>query len=92
MAQKGEGFFSAKTISQIEQVVAASLRPLPTETGDGTYIPEEPSDTGIAKDLLYVDLNDVKTMVEVSEIEAMGEHVDDRHYIMERIIQVGLAV
>ena len=88
MARKGEGIFSSKTLSQIEQVVEASLRPVPKETGDGTYVPDEPSPTGIAKDLLYVDLNDVKTMIEVSEIKARDEHVDDRHYIMERVIQV----
>lgn len=65
-----------------------SLRPLPTETRDGTYVPEAPITTGIAKDLLYIDFNDVKTMVEVSEVAATGEPVNDKHYIMERVIQV----
>lgn len=76
-----------KSISQIEQVISSSLRPLPTETGDGSYI-KNPKTTGLAKDITHIDLDDVKTLVEAVKTGATGEPVDDREYIMERVIQV----
>ncbi|PYH96256.1 heme peroxidase [Aspergillus ellipticus CBS 707.79] len=76
-----------KTASQVEKVVSASLRPLPTVTGNGTYV-TKPSQTGLVQDLSHVDLNDIKTLVEVAKDAATGEPVNDRHYITERIIQL----
>lgn len=78
----------SKSISQVEKVISASLRSKPAETGDGTYI-KKPQSTGLAKDLTHIDLNDVKTMVDVTKAGATGQPVDDREYIMERVIQVG---
>ncbi|PYI02221.1 heme peroxidase [Aspergillus sclerotiicarbonarius CBS 121057] len=75
------------TVSQVEKVVSASLRPLPTATGNGTYI-TEPSQTGLVRDLSHVDLNDIKTLIEVVKDTATGQPVNDRHYIMERVIQL----
>lgn len=74
-------------IAQVEQVVAAALRPLPTQTGDGSYV-QMPSVTGLAKDLLHFDLKDAKTLAEVAKTAVTGEAVNDRDYIMERVIQV----
>ena len=78
-----------KSISQLEQVVASSLRPLPTETGDGTYVKGNTT-TGLAKDIGHIDLKDVKTIVEVAKSAVTGDPVNDREYIMERVIQVSL--
>lgn len=78
---------SQNPIEKIGKVVEASLRPLPTETGDGTYI-QTKKVTGFAKDLKHVDLNDVKTLVEVAKSAVTGEAVDDRDYVMEGIIQL----
>ncbi|KAL4792140.1 Psi-producing oxygenase A [Aspergillus venezuelensis] len=77
----------SNTISQVENIVAASLRPLPTETGNGTYI-AKPTQTGLAKDLPHVDLADVRTLVDVVKNAATGQPVDDKKYIMERVIQL----
>ncbi|KAJ6007045.1 hypothetical protein N7522_005396 [Penicillium canescens] len=74
-------------IAQVEQVVAAALRPLPTQTGDGSYI-QAPTVTGLAKDLLHFDLKDAKTLAEVAKSAITGEAVNDRDYIMERVIQL----
>lgn len=74
-------------IAQVEQVVTAALRPLPTKTGDGSYI-QTPGVTGLAKDLLHFDLGDAKTLAEVAKTAVTGEAVNDRDYIMERVIQV----
>ena len=76
-----------KALAQIEQVVSASLRPMPSQTGDGTYVTEQVK-TGILKDLSHVDLSDLKTLVDVSKSALTGEAVDDRKYIMERVVQV----
>ncbi|KAL2835185.1 Psi-producing oxygenase A [Aspergillus cavernicola] len=77
----------ANTISQIESAVSASLRPLPTATGNGTYIAEA-TQTGLVKDLGHVDLNDVRTLADVVKNAATGDPVDDKQYIMERVIQL----
>lgn len=74
-------------LSQIEQVVSASLRPLPTETGDGTYVKGNTM-TGFAKDLGHFGPKDVETMAEVAKSAVTGNSVNDREYIMERVIQV----
>lgn len=76
-----------KKVSQIEQVIAASLRPLPTQTGDGSYI-STPTTTGLAKDLGHMDVKDVKTLLDVMKSAATGKPINDRDYIMERVIQV----
>ncbi|KAL4919990.1 heme peroxidase [Aspergillus aurantiobrunneus] len=73
--------------SQVKNAVSASLRPLPTETGDGTYIAEF-IQTGLIKDLAHVDLKDVRTLVDVVKSAATGEPVDDKQLIMERVIQL----
>ncbi|KAI2887316.1 hypothetical protein CBS63078_10725 [Aspergillus niger] len=75
------------TISQVEKAISASLRPLPTATGNGTYI-TEPDQTGIVKDLSHVDFTDIKALLEVIKDAVTGQPVDDRHYIMERVIQL----
>lgn len=80
---------SQNPIAQVEQVVAASLRPLPTETGDGTYVKENTT-TGIAKDLGHVDVKDLETLAVVAKSAITGDAVNDREYIMERVIQVCL--
>ncbi|KAJ5273409.1 Psi-producing oxygenase A [Penicillium angulare] len=73
-------------LSQIEQVVASTLRPLPTEAGDGTYIKSN-AKTGVVKDLEHLNLKDVKTVVEIAKDAATGTPWNDREYIMERLIQ-----
>lgn len=78
---------SSSKLAQIEQVVTAALRPLPTQTGDGSYV-QEPAVTGLAKDLLHFDLKDAQTLAEVAKSAVTGEAVNDRDYIMERVIQV----
>lgn len=78
-----------KKVAQVEQVIAASLRPLPTQTGDGSYIPTSTT-TGLAKDLGHMQLKDAKTLLDVMESAATGEPINDREYIMERVIQVGI--
>ncbi|KAL2862868.1 peroxidase/cytochrome P450 family protein [Aspergillus lucknowensis] len=74
-------------ISQIENAVSASLRPLPAATGNGTYVAES-TKTGLARDLSHVDLEDIRTLADLIKNAATGEPVDDKQYIMERVIQL----
>lgn len=84
---KGSANGKENPLSQIEQVVSASLRPLPTETGDGTYVKDNTT-TGFAKDLGYFGAKDVETLAETAKSAVTGDPVNDREYIMERVIQV----
>lgn len=74
--------------SQLQQVVKASLRPLPTQTGDGTYLTNTNVSTGAFKDLPYIKPKDVETVLDVVKTAATGAPIDDRQYIIERVIQV----
>lgn len=76
-----------KSISKLGQAVSASLRPLPTKTGDGTYV-KDPESTGLVTDLTHMDLEDVKNIVDVIKEAATGDPIDDRKYVMEKVIQV----
>lgn len=76
-----------QSIHQIEKVISASLRPLPTETGDGTYV-SSAAKTGLVEDISRLDLGDVKTIVNIAKSAATGEPVDDKKYTTEKLIQV----
>ena len=79
-----------KAFSQIRQVIHSSLRPLPIETGDGSYIDTAPAQTGVLKDLGNFGIKDIETLIEVTKNAATGKPVDDRRLIMERVIQASL--
>jgi hypothetical protein len=76
------------SISQISQVIHAALRPLPEQTGDGTYLPDANTQTGIWNDLSHVGINDIETLIEVVKDKSSGSFVDDKDFLMERVIQV----
>jgi linoleate 8R-lipoxygenase/9,12-octadecadienoate 8-hydroperoxide 8R-isomerase len=73
---------------QLYQVICASLRPLPTQTGDGTYITDPSPSTGILRDIRHVNLKNVEHLIGVMRQAASGEPTNDKEYIMERVIQV----
>jgi hypothetical protein len=77
-------------ISQISGVIHAALRPLPEQTGDGTYLPDTNTETGIWSDLTHIGIRDVETLIDVVRGGASSALVDDKDLLMERIIQVGL--
>jgi hypothetical protein len=73
--------------AEFAQVIHASKRPLPDQTGEGSYIgKEEP--TGLLADLKNLGFKDLKTLKDVIGSKASGELVDDKTYLMERVIQV----
>lgn len=72
---------------QYAQLIHASRRPLPTQTGDGTYQELETS-TSLFQDLRSLGFRDYGTLMEVMKNKASGALVDDKTMLMERIIQV----
>lgn len=69
------------------QAIHASREPLPTQTGDGTYLKHEES-SGLLGDLKSLGFRDVNTVKDLIRSKASGELVDDKTYLMERIIQL----
>lgn len=76
-----------EALASIRGVIKASWRPLPAQTGDGTYI-VPPRETGFFHDILTTRIQDVATLFEAKMAEVKGDPVDDKTYLMERIIQV----
>lgn len=69
------------------QLVHASRRPLPSQTGDGAYLDHtEPS--GLMQDLKSIGFKDVNTLMQVIKTKTTGQLQDDKTYLMEHIIQV----
>jgi hypothetical protein len=63
----------------------ASLRPLPTQTGDVT----DPSPfMGMLRAIRHIKLKDVGLLIKVVRQAVSGELTNDKEYIMERVIQV----
>ncbi len=77
----------AATFEQYAQLIHASRRPLPTQTGDGSYIKHEVP-TSLFQDLRSLGFQDVNTLIGVMKGRVSGEPLDDKTYLMERVIQV----
>ena len=75
------------TFESIRGVIKASLRPLPTQTGDGSYI-TQPESTGLLPDLQKLGIRDMKALVGVIGAKASGKPTNDKEYLMEKVIQV----
>lgn len=69
------------------QAIHASREPLPNQTGDGTYLKHDQS-SGLFNDLKSLGFRDLNTVKDLIKQKASGELIDDKTYIMERIIQV----
>jgi linoleate 10R-lipoxygenase len=77
-----------KNFKAFGQLIHASLRPMPTQTGDGTYLDETPHHASLFENLSHLGIKDVKTLLDVLHGTATGELVDDKTMLMERVIQV----
>jgi linoleate 10R-lipoxygenase len=75
------------TFEQFAQLIHASNRPLPTQTGDGSYL-EHDVPSSLFQDLKSLGFKDVKTLREVLANKASNALNDDKTMLMERIIQV----
>lgn len=69
------------------QLIHASNRPLPTQSGDGAYL-EHAEPTGLMQDLRAIGIQDVATLMELMKTKVKGQLADDKTMLMERVIQV----
>ena len=74
------------SFEQFQQLVHMAGRPLPTQTGDGSYIEHEGS-SSLFSELKTLGFKDFKTLREVISSKARGALTDDKTMIMERVIQ-----
>ena len=75
------------SFASIKGLIQASLKPLPTQTGDGSYI-ADPISTGLLKDLEKLHIRDIPTLIQTVKGKITNAPVNDRTYLMERVIQV----
>ncbi|KAI9741179.1 MAG: hypothetical protein M1834_002892 [Cirrosporium novae-zelandiae] len=79
-----------QALAQIHGVIHAIHRPLPTETGDGTYI-EKQVPSGLIRDFESMGLDvgkDLKTVIATLQKSISGDLWDDKKYLMEHIVQL----
>ena len=75
------------SFQKFAQLIHASRRPLPMQSGDGAYLDQtEPS--GLMQDLKSIGFQDVDTLMQVMKTKATGQLTDDKTYLMEHVIQV----
>jgi linoleate 10R-lipoxygenase len=79
------------TFEQYAQLIHASQRPLPTQSGNGAYLEKE-EPTGFWADIKSLGLKDLRTVRHIMEDKAAGKPQDDRQMHMEEIIQVGISL
>lgn len=75
------------TFEQFAQVLHASRRPLPTQTGDGSYVKRD-TPASLFENLKTIGIADAKTLKDVLQNKAKKELIDDKTYLMERVIQL----
>lgn len=72
-------------LTSFVSLVTHSLRPLPDQTGDGSYI-EHDIHPSLFKELSTIRIGDVKTLIE--KLEAGSGPIDDKTMLMEHVIQL----
>ncbi|KAL4896758.1 heme peroxidase [Aspergillus ambiguus] len=76
------------TVQEAKELKEASQRPLPTETGDGTYVEEETNGSTLWQDLRHLGIKDVNTLASLIKTEATGQPIDDKTMLMEHVMQL----
>jgi linoleate 10R-lipoxygenase len=79
------------TFEQFAQLIHAAQRPLPIQSGDGSYLTKEESG-GILADLKALGLRDIRTIRHIMEDKAGGKPQDDRLMHMEEVMQLVAAL
>jgi linoleate 10R-lipoxygenase len=75
------------TFEKYAQAIHASQEPLPNQTGDGTFLKHDKS-SGLISDIKALGFRDIGTVKDLVASKASGELVDDKTYLMERVIQL----
>ncbi|KAL1954110.1 hypothetical protein VTO42DRAFT_1734 [Malbranchea cinnamomea] len=76
------------TFEKYAQLIHAAARPLPTQTGDGTYLKKKEKKTSKFQDIRSIGFKGIRTLLTVSKHQRSGQLVDDRAYLMEKLINL----
>lgn len=76
-----------ETFKSVVGVIQGLTAPLPTKTGDGSYIPDT-KPTGLVDDLVNLRRGDVRTLIAQAKSTLTGDPVNDKNYLMERLLKV----
>lgn len=76
------------TFAKYAQLIHASRRPLPNQSGDGSYLREETKYTSTFSDVRTMGWKGISTLLAVRKHKKSGKLDNDREYIMERVINV----
>ncbi|KJX94810.1 fatty acid oxygenase like protein [Zymoseptoria brevis] len=83
-----------KSMEQLGTLLKAIRAPLPTQTGDGSALPQPKKETfskdvrEILRDIPRQDIDDIEGLIKVFKSTAMGENLDDKEYLMEGMIAI----
>jgi linoleate 8R-lipoxygenase / 9,12-octadecadienoate 8-hydroperoxide 8R-isomerase len=75
-------------LTQIGNAMNASFRPVPTQTGDYTSLSHGEAKSSVLSEVKYLSIRNVQTLKDMLVEGLEGGFVDDRTYIMERVIQL----
>ena len=76
-----------EAFNSVVGVIKASAAPLPTKTGDGSYI-ANPKPTGLLDDLVHLRPSDISTLIAQTKSTLTGDPIKDKTYLMERLLKV----
>ena len=76
-----------EAFQSVAGVIKASSAPLPTKTGDGSYITSTKS-TGIFSDLIHLRPSDIPTLVDYVKAAVTHDPLNDKTYLTERLLKV----
>ena len=68
-------------------VIKASAAPLPTKTGDGTYLADA-KQSGLLSDLVHLRPRDIGTLVDLAKAALTGDPINDKTYLTEHLLRI----
>ncbi|KAL4993029.1 hypothetical protein BDV10DRAFT_200064 [Aspergillus recurvatus] len=75
-------------VKDLSTVVHMALRPLPTKTGNGSYITDDDQSGSLWADICALRIEDASTIKSFIESTARGPLIDDKTMLMERLIRL----
>jgi linoleate 10R-lipoxygenase len=75
-------------VKNLSTVMHMAARPLPTETGNGSYIAVDDQVGSLWADIRALGIEDASTIKDLIEMTARGRLIDDKSMLMERLIRV----
>ena len=82
-------------LKSLADLLGAAARPMPKETGNGTYLADDPPDLldrikVDIQNLSHLGISDVTTLLEAQKNYLSGTFMDDKHYLMEGLTNVSI--